>query len=77
MLVCSGADRLNERFVILSESCIPLYPAAFLYMQLLHESKSRVWFKSTPECATAARFIIVSEKCPLGNVGLGLFGYHE
>ena len=36
------ADRLNQRFVHLSESCIPLYPPALLYMQLLHEQKSRV-----------------------------------
>ena len=36
------ADRLNQRFVHLSESCIPLYPPALIYMQLLHEQKSRV-----------------------------------
>ena len=41
VLMC--ADRLNQRFVLLSEACIPLYPASFTYMQLLHESKSRVW----------------------------------
>lgn len=39
---CMRADRLNQRFVHLSESCIPLYPPALIYMQLLHEQKSRV-----------------------------------
>ena len=36
------ADRLNQRFIILCESCMPLYPPALLYMQVLHENKSRV-----------------------------------
>ena len=36
------ADRLNQRFIILCESCMPLYPPALLYMQVLHEAKSRV-----------------------------------
>jgi len=39
---CMPADKLNQRFVHLSESCIPLYPPALIYMQLLHEQKSRV-----------------------------------
>ena len=42
MCPCMHADRLNQRFVHLSESCIPLYPPALIYMQLLHEQKSRV-----------------------------------
>ena len=32
---------LNERFVLLSETCIPLYPATLVWAQLLSESKSR------------------------------------
>lgn len=38
----AGADRLNQRFVILCEACVPLYPPALIYMQLMHEAKSRV-----------------------------------
>lgn len=32
----------NERFVLLSETCIPLYPATFVWAQLLSEAKSRI-----------------------------------
>lgn len=35
-------DELNERFIFLSESQVPLYPAATVYMQLLHEPKARI-----------------------------------
>ena len=41
---------LNQRFVHLSESCIPLYPPALLYMQLLHEQKSRVHVQNPSRC---------------------------
>ncbi|BDA43891.1 probable glycosyltransferase BC10 [Coccomyxa sp. Obi] len=49
MMSSALQDRLNQRFVILSESCVPLYPASFTYMQLMHESKSRVWVSAVPE----------------------------
>ena len=32
----------NQRFVLLDESAVPLYPAAAVYLQLMGESKSRV-----------------------------------
>ena len=35
-------DPLNERFVLLSESCIPLYPAPMVWAQLLSEPRSRI-----------------------------------
>ncbi|GAB4823196.1 hypothetical protein N2152v2_010242 [Parachlorella kessleri] len=35
-------DPLNQRFVLLSESCIPLYPVATVYAQLMSEGRSRV-----------------------------------
>ncbi len=43
------ADPLNQRFVMLSESCVPLYPPATVYWQLLSERRSRIntctdWF---------------------------------
>ncbi len=34
-------EPLNERFVLLSETCIPLYPAALVWAQLVTEAKSR------------------------------------
>ena len=35
-------EPLNERFVLLSESDIPLYPPAVVYLQLMSEQKSRI-----------------------------------
>lgn len=35
-------EPLNERFVLLSETCIPLYPATLVWAQLLSEPKSRI-----------------------------------
>ncbi len=35
-------ESLNERFVLLSESDIPLYPPAVMYLQLMSEQKSRI-----------------------------------
>lgn len=45
-MLMSCADRLNQRFVILSEAGVPLYPASFIYMQLLHETKSRIYIET-------------------------------
>ncbi len=33
---------LNSRFVFLSESHLPLYPAAMVYMQVVHEPRARI-----------------------------------
>lgn len=35
-------DPLNQRFVLLSETCVPLYPAAVVWAQLMGEPRSRV-----------------------------------
>lgn len=35
-------DPLNQRFVVLSESDVPLYPAPALWLQLMSENTSRV-----------------------------------
>lgn len=42
LLFAALADRRNQRFVLLSETCAPLYPPHVLYTQLLSETKSRV-----------------------------------
>lgn len=36
------SNHLNERFVLLSEACIPLYPPHVLYTQLMYERLSRI-----------------------------------
>ena len=33
---------LNEKFVLLSETCIPLYPGTLVWAQMLSEPKSRI-----------------------------------
>ena len=35
-------DRLNERFMLLSEACIPMYPATVVWAELLSEGRSRI-----------------------------------
>ena len=35
-------DPRNQRFVLLSESCAPLYPPHVIYLQLLGEARSRL-----------------------------------
>jgi len=42
LLQAALRDPLNQRFVLLSESCTPLYPAASVYVQLMGEGRSRV-----------------------------------
>ena len=48
MLVAALGEHDNQRFVLLSESCVPLYPAATVWAQLLSEQRSRI-----DACATA------------------------
>ena len=33
---------VNRYFVLLSEACVPIYPAAALYLQVVHEPRSRI-----------------------------------
>lgn len=42
LLAAALKDPLNQRFVLLSESCVPLYSPQVVYMQLLSEAGSRV-----------------------------------
>ena len=42
MLRAGLRDPLNAKFVLLSESGIPLYPPQTLYQQLMSETKSRI-----------------------------------
>lgn len=35
-------DPVNAYFVLLSEACLPLYPAAAVYLQIVHEPRSRI-----------------------------------
>jgi hypothetical protein len=42
LLKQSLQDALNQRFVLLSEWDVPLYPPTLVYAQLMHEQKSRI-----------------------------------
>lgn len=35
-------DELNQRFIFMSESQVPVYPAVVVYQQLMHEPKARI-----------------------------------
>lgn len=42
MLAQALLDPLNQRFVLLSETCVPLYPAPLVWVQLQGETRSRL-----------------------------------
>ena len=42
LLRAALADPANQRFALLSESCVPLHPAPVVYAQLMAEPRSRV-----------------------------------
>lgn len=42
LLKAALADGRNKKMLLLSESCIPLYPATLTYQQLMSEPKSRI-----------------------------------
>lgn len=42
LLRAALADGRNKKLMLLSESCIPLYPPTLTYQQLMSEPKSRV-----------------------------------
>lgn len=35
-------EESNKKLMLLSESCVPLYPPALIYQQLMSEPKSRI-----------------------------------
>ncbi len=42
LLRAAVRNPVNRYFVLLSEACVPLYPAAALYLQVVHEPRSRI-----------------------------------
>ncbi|KAK9815960.1 hypothetical protein WJX74_007174 [Apatococcus lobatus] len=42
LLAAGLEDPLNQQLLMLSESCVPLYPPAVVYSQIMHEEKSRI-----------------------------------
>ena len=42
LLAAALQETLNQRFVLVSESCIPLYPPTTVWQQLLSEDRSRI-----------------------------------
>ncbi len=69
-------DPLNQRFVLLSEACLPIYPPHLLWLQLLAEGKARVNACAAPTAADAERrfvkrcgalyfYVLIRERCGL------------
>ena len=52
LMAAALLDASNAKMVLLSESCIPLYPPAVVYQQLISEPRSRV--NACPSKARAA-----------------------
>ena len=42
LLIAALVNAANQRFVLLSESCVPLFPPATVWLQLMHEARSRL-----------------------------------
>ena len=42
LIVAGLEDRLNQKFMLISESGIPLYPGETLWVELMVEEKSRI-----------------------------------
>ena len=42
MLGAALEDPTNQRMVLLSESCVPLWAPTIVYQQLMHEQRSRI-----------------------------------
>lgn len=57
LLFAALADLRNQRFVLLSETCTPLYPPHVLYSQLLGETKSRVNACARPDGHVVDRWV--------------------
>ena len=55
LLQAALREPLNQRFVLLSEACLPIYPPHLLWAQLLAEARARVNACAAPTAADAAR----------------------
>ena len=51
-------EPLNQRFLLVSESCVPLYPPTTFYASLMADDKSRInacklphWHRQAERCA--------------------------
>ena len=58
-------DRLNQRFALLSESDIPLYPATVVWLQLMNEQQSRIRSCPGPLVSRVCLYLLlhVEEQC--------------
>lgn len=61
LLAAGLQDPLNQQLLMLSEACVPLYPPAVVYNQIMHEEKSRInacanegWVSPLPQPAFKA-----------------------
>ena len=63
LLQAALRDPLNQRFVLLSEACLPMYPPHLLWAQLMAEQKARVNACAAPTAEDAERRFVA--RCAL------------
>eukprot|EP00210_Caulerpa_lentillifera_P004881 g4658.t1 len=56
LLSAAMKDKRNKKFILLSESCIPLYPPEVIYTQLMSEQKSRMKSCESPGYVQIERY---------------------
>lgn len=63
LLLAALEDAANQRFVLLSETCVPLFPPAAVWLQLMHESRSRLNACARNTTADVNRRMIFRREC--------------
>ena len=53
----------NAYFMLLSESCVPLYPARAFYLQVIHSQKSRINGERLPRNRASSSTVLPSLNC--------------
>lgn len=62
-------DPANKKMVLLSESCLPLYPATVPYAQLIAEPKSRI--NACPDQVSNVSTCLAAGACACGCIDTG------
>jgi len=58
LLKAALEDPMNQRFLLLSESCVPLYAPSVVWISIMGESRSRIHACATESTADTERLMI-------------------
>ena len=72
LLIAALRDAANQRFVLLSETCVPLFPPAAVWLQLMHESRSRLNACARNTTADINRRMIFRRVCTCGSASVAV-----